>query len=319
MITVCRSGLRKDVSERARTQPCGGQRQTHYIVSAFESRIQRPRRVFVHPRSGEANLARRVKPHPDARSLARNLGVIRQYGYMSGLTDFQLLPLPDAPAGRCPEVRQPWRYLTATHETVGGLLESFALVRERANQEKRSPRGRLSADQVDLLRAALVFTSSGLDATCQSLLMQALPRLISVTGVAQEKYTRFIEMGLKSPNTSSELTSAVMSSDPRGALIDVYVAAKTRSSFQGSADLKDRVKGSLGLPSKTLSAARFSALDGFFKARNDIVHQLDYEAPSSTSRRRYHRAPADVTATCDNVLTLLADLIKATGVLLKSK
>ena len=243
----------------------------------------------------------------------------RQYCYMRGLTDFQLRPLPDAPAGRCPEVRQPWRYLAATHETVGGLLESFTVVRERARQEKRSPRGRLSADQVNLLRAALVFTSSGLDATCQSLLTHALPRLISTGGSAQKRYAKFIELQLKSANTSSELTAAVMSADPRTALIDVYLAAKTKASFQGSKDLKDRVMGSLGLPNKALPSARFSALDRFFTARNDIVHQLDYEAPSSASTKRHHRAPAEVTATCDTTLALLADLIEATSLLLKSR
>jgi hypothetical protein len=234
-----------------------------------------------------------------------------------GFVAVGLAPLGDAPSGRCPQIRQPWSYLVATHETVSGILDAFAIVRHRASIEKQSNVGRLTADQVNLLRAALVFTSSGLDATCQSLLMNALPSLLSKGGSAQERYAAYLASQFKSSSTPEVFVNAAISLDPQAALVDAYIQEKVKSSFQGSGDLRERVKDTLGIPSKSLPVARFAALDGFFTARNDIVHRLDYEDPSGRGRKRYHRAPGDVTKTCDTVLSLLADVVHSTSELLK--
>ena len=62
---------------------------------------------------------------------------------------------------------------------------------------------------------------------------------------------------------------------------------------------------------------RFDALNAFFTARNDIVHQLDYKDINGTSTARNHRTPEWTVTQCDRVLLLLADLIKATASLVK--
>jgi hypothetical protein len=231
---------------------------------------------------------------------------------------FELAALPAGPTGRCPEVRQSWKYLEATHRSVVRLLESFTVVREIASQTKGSTRGRLSHGQVDLLRAALVFTSSGLDASCHRLIRDCAPPLIQAGGVAEIQFREYLKRELNQARPPSGLVEAVTAPNPREALVERYVIARTRASFQGSGDLKNRVRDLLGISNKTLAEARFTALDEFFVARNNIVHQLDYEDPASPTRsKRYHRAPAKVVEECDIVLALLADLILATANLLR--
>lgn len=227
---------------------------------------------------------------------------------------FKLAALSPAPKGRRPTIRQARRYLEATHDSVSGLLDSFNLVREETAKVKGTAAGRLSRDQVDLLRAALVFTSSGLDASCQALVTLCAPALINKGGAARTRFDLFLDQQMKTP--SEALVTAVKAIDPRKALIDLYVDTKTKASYQGSGDLKDRVRDLLGIPNAAIPNKRIEALDGFFTARNDIVHRLDYVSATSTSRARNSRAAAAVVSECDRVLALVSDLIAATASLL---
>jgi len=70
--------------------------------------------------------------------------------------------LPPAPRGHAPQVRQAWKYLVAAHKSTSALLDSLAIVRQANKETAGKTHGRYSDDEVDLLRAALVFTSSGL-------------------------------------------------------------------------------------------------------------------------------------------------------------
>lgn len=141
--------------------------------------------------------------------------------------------------------------------------------------------------------------------------------VISHGGIAELKFREFLKNELYAPKPPDGLLDAISATDPRTELIGRYVAAKTKASFQGSGDLQERVRDTLGISNKALPKGRFTALDGFFRARNDIVHRLDYEDPTSVSVKRHHRSPNDVTAECDTVLRLIADLIHATAELFK--
>lgn len=223
---------------------------------------------------------------------------------------FELSALPAAPKGRAPQIRRAWRYLEATHQSVGGLVDSFNLVHEKAVNSRANAGGRLGRDEVDLLRAALVFTSSGLDATCQTLIAECIPELVEKSGSnAERKFESFLDEQIAAP--SAPFRAAIRASQPRAELVRLYVEAKTKSSYQGSNDVKDRVRDLLGIPNAKVPAARIAALDPFFAARNQIVHQLDYVDPGSASTKRFHRAPGAVVAECDTVLNLVADVIDA--------
>lgn len=210
-------------------------------------------------------------------------------------------------------MRRAWKYLKATHESVSGLLDSFTEVREAARRAKGNAKGRLSRDEGDLLRAALVFTSSGLDACCHQLVRDSLPGLIERGGNAEVKFRLYLESELRGPKPPDGLLDAIAAADPRCKLIERYVDAKTKASFQGSGDLKERVRDVLGISNHRLPVKSLKALDGFFTSRNDIVHRLDYRDPVSRSVKRHARSPAHVTSECNAVLSLIANLIHATA------
>lgn len=231
---------------------------------------------------------------------------------------YALGALPANPEGRNPQVRRAWRYLKATHESVNGLIDSFNVVHEKKVATRANAQGRLGRDELDLLRAALVFTSSGLDAACHALVAESVPILVDRPGsVAAMKFDGYIDEQLANP--SKEFRAALKAKDPRTQLVRLYVEAKTKASYQGSGDLKDRVRDLLGVSNKALPARQITALDGFFTARNDIVHRLDYVEPQGPSVARHGRSPGDVVQECDRVLAVIAGLITGAAHILKSK
>jgi hypothetical protein len=108
-----------------------------------------------------------------------------------------------------------------------------------------------------------------------------------------------------------DFLAAVRDRDPRRRMVDLYVASLTKASFQGSSDVKDRVRDALGIANRVVKRQRIERLDEFFTARNAIVHDLDYQEPSSTRTARYSRRMEDVRDQCNDVLALVAELIHA--------
>ena len=231
---------------------------------------------------------------------------------------FTLGALPKAPPGRCPEVRRARKYLEATHASVSGLLDSFNLVHEKKIATRTNAQGRLGRDEVDLLRAALVFTSSGLDACCHTLVRECLPVLVDrAASTAAMKFNNYLDAQVRTPTV--DFVAALKDSDPRPRFVEMYINAKTKASYQGTTDLKERVRDLLGLPNRKVPVSRIEKLDGFFTARNDIVHRLDYVDPRSQSVKRHTRSPSDVVAECDRVLALVSDLLSATAEVLRDR
>lgn len=231
---------------------------------------------------------------------------------------FALDALPPAPAGKCSQIRKSRKYLEATHGSVSGLLDAFNVVHDRKVTARENSQGRLSRDELDLLRAALVFTSSGLDASCHALVAESARVLVDRPGsTAATKFEQFLDQLSAAP--SDEFRAALKSASPRTAFIDLYVEAKTRASYQGTGDLKERVKDLLGIPNKRIATKRIENLNGFFVSRNDIVHRLDYVEPSSNSTKRHHRSPGHVVDQCNLVLALIADLIAAAAEVLRER
>ncbi|MET7903379.1 hypothetical protein ABZS86_18690 [Streptomyces sp. NPDC005355] len=163
------------------------------------------------------------------------------------------------------------------------------------------PRGRLSHDQTDQLRAAIVFTSAGLDACLRRLLKDALPTLVNGNNAADGKFKQFINDQLNE-KASKPFRAALVDLDPRVKLIDIYVETLTGSSLQGHKDLQ-KVRDALGVPKLDISDAALEGLSPFFAARNEIAHELDLVDPSgrgNSSRRG--RTMTAVRDQCDEVL-----------------
>ncbi len=232
-----------------------------------------------------------------------------------------LAPLPTAPSGHAPQVRQARKYLEAAHGSTSALLESLAIVRKQKKVATGETRGRYSNDEIELLRAALVFTSSGLDASLQRLCRDALPALIRrPDSGARARYQEFLKHELSAPKPSEPFRDAVLAADPEAELINFYVKERTKASYQGSRELRTRVREALGIGRSSVPDPDLAALDPFFEARNAIVHGMDYVDPeSSLGRKRHHRTRDSTVGECDLVFALAARFIAETAKSLRRK
>lgn len=220
--------------------------------------------------------------------------------------------LPERPKGQCPEIRPSWAHLERTRDSVSGLFHSFEALREQSGSNRG---GRPRSSETDILRAALVFTSSGVDACCKLLLRDTLPRIIEVNPGAARRFERFLLEAVKSPASHERLHSAMISPSPREALLGHYIEFQTVGSLQGSKELRSKVRDSLGIPNSRIASAHFAALDPFFLARNQIVHEMDFEAMNRGPRGRTsiqrQRKLVTVKKQCGQALLVVAELILA--------
>jgi len=208
-----------------------------------------------------------------------------------------------------------WWRLMATHETVTGLFRTLYMVRQRTLGGQVQAQEPLSDGVQDLLRAAIVFTSAGIDACLESLLTHAVPVLVANNENARRKFELYIENQVNAPKPASAFVEALKSPDPRSRLVELYILGLTSSSFQGSGSIKDRALAALGVTNAQLSNGRVKSLDPFFIARNDVVHKLDLIQPSAPYARppSKPRGQDDVGHMCDEALLLMRDIVVATA------
>ncbi|TDP38741.1 hypothetical protein DFR75_103398 [Nocardia ignorata] len=143
--------------------------------------------------------------------------------------------------------------------------------------------------------------------------------LISKAGsAARKQYEEFLKNQLSQPTVTPTFRDAVIAPDVADRLLAHYMNERTRASFQGSRDLKRRVRNTLGLSGASVTDADLESLDAFFLARNKIVHDLDLEEPASDSLKRVHRTRSDVAAMCDQAFSVAAAIVSATAALIKA-
>lgn len=231
------------------------------------------------------------------------------------LLKLELPPLPAKPA-RCEEIKVAWRYLAGAHKSVSALFDALHVLRMQEQQTKnKKAQGRLSQDQQDLLRAALVFTSSGLDACLRRLLPDALPALVDGNKLAEKKFKQITSQKLDE-KVPKELREAILNRDTRQ-MIDLYAADLAHSSLQGTSELTS-IRDALGIPHTQLADNRIGKLASFFAARNEIVHELDFiESTGRGIPTRRVREQAAVRDQCSEVFQLVADLLITTAADLK--
>lgn len=252
-------------------------------------------------------------PEPAARS---HVSREPQTDATGRLTKLELTSLGRRPYS-CPEVVSAWWRLRSTHDSVNRLFDTLYLVRRTgAAQRNVSTRGRLTEDAQDLLRAAIVFTSAGLDACLSALIEDAVPILVAYNTAACHKFERFIDDTVNSPKVYEEFKIALKAPHPRESMLKLYKDQLTKSSFQGRRDVKDRACAALGIANSQLNPGRMDKLDSFFTARNDVAHRLDHQPDlvrSDVKPPRQQRRQDDVLENCDNVLIIARELVRATA------
>ena len=237
-------------------------------------------------------------------------------------TDIGLSDLPPAPRGTCPQIRGARKYLEATHSSVDGLFASYRRLRV---SHERGAVGRVRTEEADLLRAAIVFTSSGVDACCKLLLRETLPTLLDRPSSARNKFDAFLRDEIGRPRNAADFHRALVDLQPRSRLIEYYIEDRTRGSLQSSGDLRKRVKQTLGIPDAILPDHRLTSLDSFFSARNQVVHEMDFvslrnavSAPRKGAARHRRTARA-VALQCGVALEVIAEIIGAAATVIRAR
>jgi hypothetical protein len=187
-----------------------------------------------------------------------------------------------------PRTDTPQRFLSGAYEAVEAVLGTLTTIREIRRQEGGDIRGRLTANEEDLLRAAVVFTGAGLDSTLKQLIRDTLPALLEVSDQAHTKLEGFAaeQLGTGEIADTSMIARYLTSASPRERLIEDYIYDLTGSSLQ-SAEEVQRVAGALGINDQTLRQ-RIGELKPMFTARNEISHELDLrrtDRPGDRTRR----------------------------------
>lgn len=197
------------------------------------------------------------------------------------------------------------RFLASAYDAVDAVLETLNTVRQRRKDEGGDIRGRLTAPEEDLLRAAVVFTGAGLDSVLKQLIRDTLPDLLRTNDQAHEKFEAFARnrVGTGEIADSAMIARYLTSENPRDRLIEDYIYELTGSSLQ-SADEVQKVAGALGIDDPDLRK-RISELQDLFVARNEISHELDLQRPEQHGdRTRRSRAMKPTKTLCHEGLQI---------------
>lgn len=208
-----------------------------------------------------------------------------------------------------------FRYYNAAHRTVEDLFETFNTMREVGDEA--DPRGRLSNHLEDQLRASIVFTSAGLDATMARLCADAVALLVGCNRLAEQAFKKWVSSNLDD-RVGKDFRKAILELDPRAAMLALYPSALTKASLQNRASLI-RIRDALGISSEDLPDGELATMDSFFKARNDIVHSLDLmpEAQQGVRSQRPRRM-AQTKDSCNAVFALVGKILVLTADNLKA-
>ena len=213
------------------------------------------------------------------------------------------------------------RFLASAYDSVDAVLETLETMRGIRRQQAPGGRipGRLTSQEEDLLRAAIVFTGAGLDATLKQLIRDTLVILLEKSNQAHDKFEAFAgqRLGTTEAAEAKMVARYLVTADPRGRLIEDYVYELTGSSLQ-SAEQVGNTAGALGIEDSDLRR-RIVGLKELFTARNEVSHELDLQRPEQPGdRTRRTRAIGRTKDLCQEGLEVAQLIINAVGELLSA-
>jgi len=210
------------------------------------------------------------------------------------------------------DVQQTWppatlvarKRLQAGHASVDGLFESLWAVRQHEIDTTGKVKGAFKK-QSDLLRAAIVMAGATVDAVLKALVAEGLPALLDAGhNPSDRKMRSWAKRLVSSPNAGA-------------AIINAYVGQLGNGSLQSTEDVR-RVRDALGIkPEGVFSDDAIDFLKPFFRARNQVVHELDWKTPTGKrAPERRHRGPTQVRNDCQLAIEIAEDFVLATEDLL---
>ena len=194
--------------------------------------------------------------------------------------------------------------LCRTHDASSSFLDIFEKTRE-----DRGAKGTPTDEEQDLLRAMLIFATSGLDSMLKQLVKDALPIVITKDKGAENSFRSHVEKTIIRNNqlNAKLLTSALLSVNSRDVLIQELIKDLSSSSLQSKDELL-KIASFFNIPSSVLTKD-FVLLEKIFDARNQIAHEMDIDF-KQRNRNRKPRSKDDMIKYTSEILKIAEKLLK---------
>lgn len=163
-------------------------------------------------------------------------------------------------------------------------------------RKARNAVGAPTDHEQDLLRAALLFATAGLDAMVKQLVRDALGAVLEKNEGAQQMFVDHVRSRVsRSPLDVKYLADVLTSQNPRDRLKMVLLEELTATSLQ-SKDQLLKVAAHFAIPAAEI-CADLGSLKRVFDARNEIAHEMDilFGQPNRGRRSRKHKTMHDDT------------------------
>ena len=206
------------------------------------------------------------------------------------MTGFQ--HLADPPSGALYE--KAYLILCSAQDAASSFLHIF----EETRRQRRA-RGTPTDEEQNLLRAMLIFASSGLDSMAKQLVRDALPRMIELDVGSEKMFQQFVARRLARNEGINRplLAELIADRQPRGRLLQDLVASLVSGSLQSVEELM-KVAAHFDIPSSSLvSKQEQLEFKRIFAARNEIIHEMDvdFDQPNRNRRPRTKQQMIDDT------------------------
>jgi len=180
------------------------------------------------------------------------------------------------------EADNAFEILCSTHAAASSFLQIF-----ETSRKNRRAKGTPTDQEQDLLRAMLIFTSSGLDSMVKQLIRDALPRILELDTGAKKLFLDKMEKKIFDGNLNTRLLLESIESDsPRSRLVVELVGDITAGSMQSAEELL-RAAAHFNIASNLLTK-NVDYLKQIFQVRNQIAHEMDIDF-KQPNRSRYPR------------------------------
>jgi hypothetical protein len=188
-----------------------------------------------------------------------------------------------------------FRVLLSAHQTCASFINLF----DASVKKKKSGNG-LTEQRQDLLRAMLVFASSGLDATIKELINDALPIVVDANKAkngAAVFFASYVKKHLlRDERSAAELIAqALTSASPREDIMLWFQKQLSSESMQ-SKDQVFMTAAYFDIPTSDL-CNDVKGLADVFRVRNVIIHQADVDFNLALRKRTPRERNAIVSAT----------------------
>lgn len=198
-----------------------------------------------------------------------------------------------------------------THTAASSLLLAF----DDAKAKRGTPRGVLTDQEQDILRASLVMCCAGLDAAIKQVIRDCIDELLDRDAQVRQGFEKFIRKRISGEGDVLELTSgakflALVLADrkPRQRLVEEYIKELTGESLQSAEELL-RTATALGIDHNALKL-EIPKLKDIFHIRNKIIHELDIDLDAPKRKRRV-RSQTDLLDNSDHILSVTKKVLEA--------